>query len=126
MQMAGLMLYLNDENYLYAYVTQDEEQGKVIRLMRCADDAFTVIPDMIPVNAGEAVQLAVEVRGIRGRFYGRFSPGQDWVPLFEEQDIRFLCGGFTGNFVGIAVHDMQSFGGSYADFSHFRYTGIEA
>ncbi|MGN7167405.1 glycoside hydrolase family 43 protein [Paenibacillus cellulositrophicus] len=126
LQMAGLMLYLNDENYLYAYVTQDEEQGKVIRLMRCADDAFTVIPDMIPVNAGEAVQLAAEVHGIRGRFYGRFSPGQDWVPLFEEQDIRFLCGGFTGNFVGIAVHDMQTFGGSYADFSHFRYTGIEA
>ncbi|MDQ0493026.1 beta-xylosidase [Paenibacillus brasilensis] len=39
------------------------------------------------------------------------------------QDISFLSGGFTGNFVGIAAHDMQQFQGSYADFSHFLYHG---
>ena len=30
LQMAGMLLYLNDKNYIYAYITHDEEKGKVL------------------------------------------------------------------------------------------------
>ena len=33
-QLAGLMLYLDDENYLYCYLTLDES-GRVLRLLSC-------------------------------------------------------------------------------------------
>lgn len=39
------------------------------------------------------------------------------------QELGFLSGGFTGNFIGIAAYDIGQFAGSHADFSHFRYEG---
>ncbi|HFD1730423.1 TPA: hypothetical protein QFK66_001934 [Enterococcus faecium] len=35
----------------------------------------------------------------------------------------YLSGGFTGNFIGIAVHDLNKKRGSYADFEFFKYDG---
>ena len=125
LQMAGLLLYLNVDNYLYAYISHDEEQGKVLRMLKCAADSFELEPRSIPLSEDLPVHLAVEVHESIGQFYYRSGEGCDWIPLFEPVDIRFLSGGFTGNFVGIAAHDMQQFQGSYADFSHFRYDGFD-
>lgn len=125
LQMAGLMLYLNVDNYLYAYISHDEEHGRVLRLMKCAADSFTLEPGCIPLSENLPVHLAVEVHESIGQFYYRGGEGCDWIPLFEAVDIRFLSGGFTGNFVGIAAHDMQQFQGSYADFAYFRYEGFD-
>lgn len=123
LQMAGLMLYLNEDNYLYAYATHEEGQGKVLRMMRCAADEFALLPVLVPVP-DESVQLSVEAEGTNARFYYRAGAGEeDWQPLHGATDIGFLSGGFTGNFIGIAVHDMQQFQGIHADFSHFRYEG---
>lgn len=52
LQMAGLLLYLNEDNYLYAYISHEEGRGKVLRLMRCQRDEFTAEPVMIELNAG--------------------------------------------------------------------------
>ncbi|KHF37249.1 Beta-xylosidase [Paenibacillus sp. P1XP2] len=118
-----LMLYLNEDNYLYAYATHEEGQGKVLRMMRCAADEFALLPVLVPVP-DESVQLSVEAEGTNARFYYRAGAGEeDWQPLHGATDIGFLSGGFTGNFIGIAVHDMQQFQGIHADFSHFRYEG---
>ncbi len=123
LQMAGLLLYLNDENYLYAYVSYEEGQGKVLRMMRCEADTFTLVPHAIILQEDLPIHLAVEVHATQGRFYYHLGNEPTWTPLFEKQNISFLSGGFTGNFVGIAAHDMQQFQGSYADFSHFLYHG---
>lgn len=123
LQMAGLLLYLNDENYLYVYVSHEQEQGKVLRMMRCAADTFTYVPEAIDLKEKLSVHLAVEVNETEAQFYFRIGDESAWQILFELQDISFLSGGFTGNFVGIAAHDMQQFKGSYADFSHFLYEG---
>ncbi len=38
-QMAGLSLFLNEENYFF-YVTYDEKDGKILRLIRCCEGEF--------------------------------------------------------------------------------------
>ncbi|CAM4268220.1 glycoside hydrolase family 43 protein [Paenibacillus tarimensis] len=121
LQMAGLMLYLNEDNYWYAYVSHEEEWGKVLRLMRCERDEFTVEPYRISVPEGGPVQLAVDVTGVMGQYYYRIQAEGEWLTLGGSQHLGFLSGGFTGNFIGIAAHDMNQFGGSYADFAYFRY-----
>lgn len=128
LQMAGLMLYLNEDNYWYACVSHEEGRGKVLRVMRCEKDEFELDPVLIELNPGETVQLAVDVNGINGQFYYRSVSGaeQDWKPLGYHRHIGFLSGGFTGNFVGIAAHDMNRFGGSFADFEYFRYAGRDS
>lgn len=50
---------------------------------------------------------------------------QDWKKIGAEIDVQTLTGGFTGNFVGIGVHDLNVRGGSYADFDYFNYQEIE-
>lgn len=122
LQMAGLMLYLNEDNYWYAYVSYEEGRGKVLKLMCCERDEFEVASILIDLNE-EEVQLAVDVSGINGQFYYRLDDDDDWRTLGMSHNISFLSGGFTGNFVGLAAHDMNQFGGSYADFNYFRYSG---
>ncbi|ANF98744.1 beta-xylosidase [Paenibacillus bovis] len=125
LQMAGLLLYLNEDNYLYAYISR-EDNRRVIRLMKCAADQFSLIPGYIDIPDQGLVHLAVEVHETQAQFYyytGTASDHTDWQTLYEPENISFLSGGFTGNFVGIAAHDMYQYRGSYADFSHFRYQG---
>jgi xylan 1,4-beta-xylosidase len=123
-QMAGLLLYLNDSNYLYAYLTYDEVLGRVIRLMQCKDGVYTLFPIIIPLEDGE-VELKVEVDGPIGKFYYRMAGKAYWLDIGDSQELLFLAGGFTGNFVGIAVHDMDQKAGSYADFDYFEYQGLD-
>lgn len=123
-QMAGLMLYLNDCNYLYAYVTFDEKLGKVIRLIRCQDNEPSLSPIIIPVADGE-ISLKIDVDGPVGQFFYQESDSNQWKLVDEEQDLLFLAGGFTGNFVGIGVHDMAKQADSYADFGYFEYKGLD-
>ncbi len=127
LQMAGLTLYLNDENYIYACISH-EEGRRVIRLMYCAADEFYVHPEAVAIPDQGIVHLAVEVTDTIARFYYKMATDEQtdinnerWKLLYGEENISFLSGGFTGNFVGIAAHDMYQFKSSYADFSYFEY-----
>lgn len=124
-QMAGLMLYLNDTNYLYAYITYDEAQGRVIRFMRCEQGVFLLDPIIIPITTKE-VYLKVIGDGAIGNFYFRSDEEEDWQEIGTSQDLLFLAGGFTGNFIGIGVHDMDKKAASHADFAYFRYEGLDS
>ncbi|KAF1300564.1 MULTISPECIES: glycoside hydrolase family 43 protein [Enterococcus] len=124
-QMAGLLLYLNDTNYLYAYVTYEENQGKVLRFMRCENGECHVSETAIPLTEATTC-LKVSVNGPTGKFYYRENQKNNWLPLNEVQDLLFLAGGFTGNFVGIAVHDMDKKAGCFADFDFFDYHGNDS
>ncbi|MZM07506.1 glycoside hydrolase family 43 protein, partial [Bifidobacterium pseudocatenulatum] len=46
-----------------------------------------------------------------------------WEVVGSAKDVTTLSGGFTGNFVGVGVHDLNKKKGSYADFSFFEYKG---
>ncbi|WP_099363532.1 glycoside hydrolase family 43 protein [Fredinandcohnia onubensis] len=123
-QMAGLILYLNDGNYLYAYITFDEEQGRVIRLLRAENNESILFPEISQIGDGE-IELKIEVDGAIGTFYYRLVENDVWKQIGTQQNLLFLSGGFTGNFVGIAVHDMDKMYGSYADFDFFDYQGLD-
>lgn len=122
LQMAGLMLYLCESRYLYAFVSHDEEQGRVLSIMRAEEDHFELEPP-IPIAADGAIGLAVEVDGVRAAFRYRTDPDSEWRNIGGSYSIGFLSGGFTGSFVGIGVHDMEKLHGSHADFAYFRYVG---
>ncbi len=118
-QMAGLVLFLNEENYLYLYVTYDETKGRVLRLMKNEKGHFTLFDTCVPLK-DQPIQLKVVLEGSQGQFMWR--QDQEWQRL-PAQSILFLSGGFTGNFIGLCAQDLDQFSGSYADFAYFRYQG---
>lgn len=122
-QMAGLFLYLNESNYLYGYLTFDEEKGQVLRLMRCENGVHTLFSDVVVVES-TPLELKVSVKQTKGQYYWRQNQTKSWAMLGKEQDLLFLAGGFTGNFVGIGVQDLGFKAGSYADFAYFDYSPI--
>lgn len=124
-QMAGLMLYLNDSNYLYVYVTYEEEKGRVLRFMRCESGLFQLDPTIIPITRKE-IQLKVIGNGATGNFCFRSDEEEPWQEIVSAQDLLFLAGGFTGNFIGIAVHDMDKKAATHADFAYFHYEGLDS
>ncbi|GGO04029.1 glycoside hydrolase family 43 protein [Saccharibacillus kuerlensis] len=123
LHMAGLMLYLSESRYLYAAVSCDEHQGRVLSVMRAEDETFEQLTQPIAVDGHEEIGLAVEVNGNEAQFLYRVGEADEWAALGDLCHIGFLSGGFTGCFVGIGVHDMQRLHGSYADFGYFRYEG---
>lgn len=124
-QMAGLTLYLNDQNYVFAYLTFEEKIGKVIRLMKCIQGEFSLADVLIPCDS-ESVCFKVSVDGPVAKFFYRTHSKEMWQQIGENQNILFLAGGFTGNFVGITVCDMDKKQGCYADFDFFEYHGEDS
>lgn len=123
LQMAGLLLFLNSENYLYAYLT-DEDGECVLRMMQSVNGNFSILDPAIKVaENNEGVELAITAEAETGYFEYRFSKDSDWLPLAADLDLTFLSGGFTGNFIAIASHDMNQYKGCYADFEKFTYQG---
>ena len=118
-QIAGLLLFLNEENYFYLGLTFDEKLGSVLRLMRCIRGEFYLFEKIVPIEK-EKIALKVIVNHQFAQFYWK---QEDWQPFLDELDISFLAGGFTGNFIGVTVQDLDRFNGSFADFEYFRYQG---
>jgi xylan 1,4-beta-xylosidase len=128
-QLAGLMCYYNAAKFHYFYVSHDEKVGKHLRVMSSIpdgvmSDAFT---PMIPIPAGKAVDLRVEVDQER-LYFGYRIAGGGWTWLPQMFDASILSDeatapgapNFTGNFVGVACHDMSG-AGLHADFDFFEY-----
>jgi len=118
-QMAGMVLFLNEDNYLYLYVTYDETKGIVLRMMKHEKGQFDLL-DTCVVLKDQPIQLKVILAGSQAQFMWR--QDQTWQKL-PRQSILFLSGGFTGNFIGLCAQDLDQFSGSYADFAYFRYQG---
>ena len=65
--MAGLTLYLNEENYYYCYVTWDEMVGKCLRLIQSVRGEMYLDTWTIPLH-GEQVYLKVDVKDTQAFF----------------------------------------------------------
>ncbi|MDR1753331.1 MAG: glycoside hydrolase family 43 protein [Eubacterium sp.] len=125
LQMAGLILYLNDGNYLYVYITFDEAHGRSLRIMRCVNDEFELNDEIIPLSDGEvSIKFETIGSGETGRFYYSVN-SSDWQTAFGEENLLFLSGGYTGNFIGFSISDAGNVDGSYADFKYFEYKGFD-
>lgn len=128
-QMAGLICYYDTTNYIYLYISCDEEKNRVINLMINDLNQFTyVLQQDILLPAKGEIYLKVEVNYDMARFfysvdnmnwnlvggYVEYSKLSD--EYFKERKIER----FTGAFVGMCCQD---FTGSHipADFDFFVY-----
>lgn len=125
LQMAGIALYLNTDNYIYLFVTHDEESGKLLRLMQSVDGDCTLSGDIVKLPQNEEIGLKVEMNEVTAQFYFGYGKETEWVPFGRALEASFLSGGFTGNFIALACQDMNQFNGSYADFKFFNYEGFD-
>lgn len=128
-QVAGLVLFYDVCNWIYAYVTWDEDRNcRVAQVMRCDYKDFSYGSDAVSLPDGP-VRLRVQVNGAEARF-AIAAEGGDWHDLGGVQPAdhisddyvetrRGRCA-FTGAMVGICAQDMDAHT-SHADFAEFVY-----
>lgn len=117
MQLAGIILYLDIMNYIYLYLSYDEEKGIVVQVMKVVKDEFSILPVRMLVS-GDDVKLCIKANGINAQFSMEDKGKQG---ILAEEDISFLSGGFTGNFVGLTVNNLEKKNACFADFDNFIY-----
>ena len=61
-QMAGLIFLYDTDNYLYLYVSRDEDIGKCITLLKAENRSYGYLTEYIPVSEGETLFLKIEIR----------------------------------------------------------------
>ena len=116
-------MFLNMKNYLYAYITE-EDGDRVLRLLKANDGVVEILePKVVLPTENLDVELAITGAAETGSFHYRLPKETAWQDLATDLDLTFLSGGFTGNFIAIASHDMNQYKGSYADFDYFTYLG---
>lgn len=114
MHMAGLVFFFNDENHLYLYVSRNDAKKRNIMLLKKENDKFE-ISDLGEI--GENVD--VELKAIVENSYANLYCNSKLVK--EKVDLRFLCGSFTGNCIGICCQSLDIYKRVYADFKYFSY-----
>ncbi len=128
-QMAGLTCFYDTTNYIYLYVSRDEEKGKIINLMINDLNLFTYpLEEEIEIPETGKVYLRAEVYYDMASFYYSldaitWNPVGGYVEYSKLSDEYFKerkMERFTGAFVGICCQD---FTGKHlcADFDHFDY-----
>ena len=133
-QDAGLILYYDTKNWIYACVTFDDEQSdrRVLRVVVNDENSFSYGSEKILLDDDSPIRLKVEVRHDKARFYYA-QDGAQWIPLGGDQPADHLSDDyveqrrgvcvFTGAMVGICAQDMDAHR-SYADFRGFDYREI--
>ena len=124
LKLAGLTLYLNDVNYVLFMVTASDQgvrggdgYGPVAVLQQSVRSEFSQV-DVVPVSGLGRYELSVRIDGCRAWFTVNDGSGESRLaPL----DVTFLSGGYTGNFIGLDVIDMDRRNASAATFRDFRY-----
>ena len=124
LQMAGLVLYYNTDNYVYFHLSHDEEKGKCLNIMRCVWGEFEHLDLWISVNDSKGCKLKAVLNEAEAAFFYKCDEN-DWERIDVPISIAHLSdegNGFTGNFVGLCVQDLQGTN-KHADFHYFKYKG---
>lgn len=115
-QMAGVSLYLNHENYIFLYIT-NEKGSKVARVMKKANGKSHLYKEVVKINCMDSISLSIEKVGNKTHF------------KVNEQKFKtavnpmFLNTSFTGLMAGLSVHDLIKYKKSSAIFNQFEYIG---
>lgn len=126
-QMAGLIFLYDTDNYLYLYISRDEDVGKCITLLKAENKKYEYLTDYIPVRENETIYLKMKTENAMTQFYYGYSEKelQKIGPLVNASFLSDeACdeGWFTGAMIGICCQDLTGFG-KYADFDWFEVKG---
>lgn len=127
-QMAGLIFMYDTENYLYLHITNDEDIGKCIALLKYENKKAEYVSEYIKIKDNVAVSLKLRINGTTATFY--YTDDTDasehkYMQIGPDIDASFLSdeaciqGWFTGAMIGICVQDLTG-DGRYADFDYFE------
>lgn len=128
-QLAGLALFYDTCNWIYALVTYSEEaKSRTLQILRCDNNEFSYGSDAAVLPDGP-ITLVAEVDQAEAQFYYRTGTS-GWNTLGESQPADHLSDdyietrrkrcAFTGAMVGLCAQDMDAHR-SYADFANFIY-----
>ena len=134
-QTAGLTYYYDTMSHYYAYVTWDEEKGRVISMMNKVLDQFTQpigvgikIPDtgevyLRLVMSKESAQFYYSLDGVN--YFKVYKPLDATVLSDDYYEYHLGQGRYTGAFIGICCQDISG-RRNYADFDFFQYKELES
>jgi xylan 1,4-beta-xylosidase len=128
-QTAGLILFYDTSNWLYEFVTYDEEKKtRIIQIMRADGNEFHMESDPFPIPDGEII-LRTEVNEREASFFCQSGQKAEQILLdhvdvwqLSEEHIREKEGrlAFSGSMVGMAAQDMDAHK-SFADIRYWKY-----
>jgi xylan 1,4-beta-xylosidase len=134
-QLAGLIAYYNRYKFHYLAVTATDEGQRALTIVSCngdyPDGAYTeALPAPVPLPAEGPVRMALDIDGVALRFRYAIGDGP-WTSIGPALDAGVLSdeggrgehGSFTGNFIGMAAHDISG-QAMTADFDHFEYENL--
>lgn len=147
-QTAGLILFYDTSNWIYAFVSasQEEPGSPVARILVNEGDSFHYGCDPVPIQPGLPIDLEVRVRGVQARFYlgqevsnlpdggrGVCPESSELLPLggimpanhLSDDHVGALRGKtvFSGAMVGVCAQDLDEHR-SWADFEGFDYREV--
>lgn len=131
-QMAGMAHYYNTIDYLYLFITKDEDRGRILNIHKnqLGDQSYPIGAGIVLPFEG-AVWLKMEVHNEKS-FLSYSLDGSSFVEVFKD-DISYLSddahaqvgrGCFTGPHICLCCQDLAGDRG-FADFDLFRYEGLE-
>ncbi|PAU74026.1 glycoside hydrolase family 43 protein [Halomonas salipaludis] len=130
-QFAGLIAYYNRFKFHYLAVTLNDSGDKVLSVMSCHDEwpsgQLDIAVAGVGLEPGRPVHLGLDIG--EGKLQFRFAQGDTgWQPvgpllnagLLSDEGSGRAHGYFTGNFLGMAAHDISG-RARPADFAGFCY-----
>lgn len=121
-QMAGLILYYDYDNYLYLHLTRDEDQGKVITLLKAENNHYTSPYGYVVAPENQPIRMKISLKDGYVSFF--WTADEVWHAFGETLDASFLSdeacneGWFTGTMVGLCCQDLTG-RRLAADFENF-------
>jgi xylan 1,4-beta-xylosidase len=132
-QMAGLIFMYDTENYLYLHVTNDEDIGKCITLLKYENKKAEYLSGYIPIKENAPVTMKLHINGTDAAFEycvgGCDLEDCRMVQIAHSVGASFLSdeacdqGWFTGAMIGLCTQDLTG-AGLYADFDYFEVKDI--
>lgn len=121
MQLAGMTLYLDTNNYILLMVTADNNHQPIVVLQESVDSQFKQVCEL-PV-AGQHFKFRILLKGTKAEFY--ITDKNQKEMEVGVLDVAFLSGGYTGNFIGFDAIDMFRNNSTQATFTNFIYQKID-
>ncbi|RHW51188.1 glycoside hydrolase family 43 protein [Bombilactobacillus bombi] len=127
-QMAGLLYRYDESHQFYAFMSYNENKGKVANLLSIDNLNYDLTSNINQIQIqSNHIYFKLEVHNIKGQFFVSEN-NKDWLPLGNSIDASKLSDdyaiGFTGAMIGMACQDLE-YHKQPADFKNFTYTDLD-